>query len=58
MIELKAGIEINVKPYAGAKIVHVAKNGWCKCKWPDGREFKARAHWIVQNEEYTIVATK
>lgn len=53
---IKSGIICSWPTYKGAEIVHVSKNGWCKCKWSDGRTFNARAHWLCgYKEEYKII---
>jgi len=41
--------------YGDALIERVSKNGWCRLRWDDGREFTARAHWIANPAQYTIV---
>lgn len=58
MVTIKKGLVVNWQQtaYTQATILVANKNGWCECQWPDGRKFKARAHWLIgsSNLEYKI----
>ena len=58
MIELKAGYVIPKRPFAGATVKEVSKNGWCVCEWPSGIQFKARAHWLIRDTQYKLIPSK
>lgn len=38
--------------YKGAEVVTIARNGWCKMKWPNRTEtFSVRVHWLTYQTE-------
>lgn len=58
MATIKAGLIVDWEgtAYNKAEVLKVAANGYCKCKWPDGHTFNARANWLAgKTEPYTIV---
>lgn len=45
--DVKVGMVLKDGPYKGAKVIRVANNGWCHCRWMQtGVEFNARVHWL------------
>jgi hypothetical protein len=49
--DIKVGQRMGVNTaYEGATVVSVAKNGWCKLNWDDGREFSIRVHWLGKKD--------